>query len=176
MWISDEEFLRSNVPMTKFEIRVLSCALLNLNKDDVLLDIGSGTGSISIQARKMGADVVAIEKKQDAIDIMKKNMDKFNVDFKVYNKDAVDVIDEIDFNKCFIGGSDGKLKEIIELVDRKLKKNGVIVGNFITQNYQVMMDNLKEYDKELRIINVSKYDGLMFKANNPVFIVKAVKR
>lgn len=103
-------------------------------------------------------------------------MDKFKVDFKVYNKDAVDVIEELEFNKCFIGGSDGKLNDILDLVDKKLKKGGVIVGNFITQNYQVMMDNLKEYDKELRIINISKYDGLMFKANNPVFVVKAVKR
>lgn len=176
MWISDEEFLRSKVPMTKFEIRVISCALLDLNNDDVLLDIGAGTGSISIQAKKIGAEVIAIEKRQEAIDIMQKNMDKFKVDFKVYNKDAVDVIEELEFNKCFIGGSDGKLNDILDLVDKKLKKGGVIVGNFITQNYQVMMDNLKEYDKELRIINVSKYDGLMFKANNPVFVVKAVKR
>lgn len=62
MWISDEEFLRSKVPMTKFEIRVISCALLDLNNDDVLLDIGAGAGSISIQAKKIGAEVIAIEK------------------------------------------------------------------------------------------------------------------
>ncbi|WDC84912.1 50S ribosomal protein L11 methyltransferase [Caloramator sp. mosi_1] len=71
MWIKDDEFIRSRVPMTKFETRVLSLALLDVKEGDVLLDIGAGTGSISIQARKLGAKVISIEKDREAVEVLK---------------------------------------------------------------------------------------------------------
>lgn len=48
-FIKDEEFIRGKVPMTKEEVRILSIAKLELEKDDKMLDVGAGTGSISIQ-------------------------------------------------------------------------------------------------------------------------------
>ena len=48
-FIKDEEFIRGNCPMTKEDIRINSISKLDLEKDFNLLDIGSGTGSISIQ-------------------------------------------------------------------------------------------------------------------------------
>jgi len=48
-YIKDEEFIRGNCPMTKEEVRILSVAKLNLEENSKLLDVGAGTGSISIQ-------------------------------------------------------------------------------------------------------------------------------
>ena len=48
--------------MTKFNIRILNMAYLSIEKGDRLLDIGAGTGSISIEAALQGAKVWAVEK------------------------------------------------------------------------------------------------------------------
>ncbi len=73
-YIRDEEFIRGNCPMTKEDIRILSISKMNLEENSKVLDVGAGTGSVSIQAAticKKGR-VFAIEKDEEALDIIKK--------------------------------------------------------------------------------------------------------
>ncbi|NRZ87965.1 precorrin-6B methylase 2 [Clostridium beijerinckii] len=53
VFIKDEEFIRGNCPMTKEDIRILSIAKMNLTDNSLVLDVGSGTGSITVQAAKI---------------------------------------------------------------------------------------------------------------------------
>lgn len=48
--IEDEDFIRGNIPMTKREVRMAVLAEAALQDDSKVLDIGAGTGSISIEA------------------------------------------------------------------------------------------------------------------------------
>jgi cobalt-precorrin-6B (C15)-methyltransferase len=77
----DEEFLRSKVPMTKAEVRAISITALQLSDKHTLLDVGAGTGSISVQAAHdfPQLQVTAIEQKPAAIAIMQQNIDKFQL-------------------------------------------------------------------------------------------------
>ena len=52
--IEDEEFIRGKVPMTKKEIRILTLAGAKIGKNDIVCDIGAGTGSLSIDAAIIG--------------------------------------------------------------------------------------------------------------------------
>ena len=69
-WIKDEEFIRGNIPMTKFEVRTLTIALLAIEKGDIFLDIGAGTGSVSVEAALHGAEVTSVELKMEGLELI----------------------------------------------------------------------------------------------------------
>ena len=73
-FIKDEEFIRGNCPMTKEEIRILSISKLELEENSRVLDIGAGTGSVTIQMSKIcnKGEVVAVEMDEEAIEVVKK--------------------------------------------------------------------------------------------------------
>ena len=72
-WIRDEQFLRGNIPMTKFEVRTVSIAALEIEEGDTLIDIGAGTGSVSVEAALQGACVYAVEEKHEGAELIRKN-------------------------------------------------------------------------------------------------------
>lgn len=179
-WIKDEDFIRGNIPMTKFNIRVLTMAYLSIKEGDRLLDIGAGTGSISIEAALQGAKVWAIEREEEGIELIYKNADKFQVNVSTIEGKAPEDLPDMKFNKCFIGGSGGKLQEIFTYLDKHLEDKGILCGNFI------MLKNLHEFNElllkhnyteiETQLIQASYIDHIgLLRGNNPIFIIKGVK-
>lgn len=189
IFIKDAEFIRGKCPMTKEDIRILSISKMNLNNESLVLDIGSGTGTISVQSSKIADEgkILAIEKDEDAFNVTKSNIEKFQCDnIKAINNEASKVLDElikeeIKFDSIFIGGSSGKLEDIIVKTDSILNGNGTIVMNFITLDnaYKAIevMKNLN-YKVEVSLINVSKNreNTLMMIANNPIYIIQCVRK
>jgi precorrin-6Y C5,15-methyltransferase (decarboxylating) CbiT subunit len=184
-YIKDEEFIRGNCPMTKEEIRILSVVKLNLEENSKLLDVGAGTGSISIQGSKVCTQgkVIALERDEEALKVIYENKEKFNCDnIQVIEGEAIEALDSIEekFNSIFIGGSGGNLKEIIEKSCSLLEDNGVMVLNFITiDNVYKAMNTLKELNMKISCtqVGVSKTRGqsYMLFGYNPIFIVEAYK-
>ena len=80
--IRDEEFIRGKAPMTKEEVRTVSLSKLRLTADSVCYDVGAGTGSLSIEMalRAHQGQVWAIEKKEDAVELIHRNKVKFAAD------------------------------------------------------------------------------------------------
>ena len=78
--MADEVFLRDKVPMTKREVRNASLSHLQLSSNSVVYDIGSGTGSVSIEMALRAAQgkVYAIVKKiRTAVALLQENKKKF---------------------------------------------------------------------------------------------------
>ena len=48
--MKNSEFIRTKVPITKEEVRAISLQKLDLARKKYLLDIGTGSGSISVEA------------------------------------------------------------------------------------------------------------------------------
>lgn len=184
-FIKDEELIRGNCPMTKEEIRILSIAKLNLREDSYVLDVGAGTGSISVQAAKFCpvGKVIAIEKDEDAIDTIKKNVDKFKLNnLELIEGEAMEVINNINysFDSIFIGGSGGNIEDIIKEYGKKLLPGGKMILNFITiNNLYKAMDALKKlgYKVSCTQVSISKTKGesYMLFGNNPIFIIEGEK-
>ncbi|WPC43061.1 precorrin-6Y C5,15-methyltransferase (decarboxylating) subunit CbiT [Clostridium sp. JS66] len=185
IYIRDEEFIRGDCPMTKEEVRILSTAKLELEEDYRVLDIGAGTGSVSIQIAKICSkgEVTAIEKDEEALKVIKLNKEKFKTgNLNIVEGEAMGVEKDIQapFDAIFIGGSGGSIEKIIESYDLKLKKGKNMVLNFITiDNLYKAMNTLKslDYNVECMQISVNKNRGksyMMF-SNNSIFILTGTK-
>lgn len=179
-WIKDEQFIRGNTPMTKFNIRILTIGYLEIEMGDKLLDIGAGTGSVSIEAALQGAKVWSIERDKEALALIHKNNQKFKTNINIINGQAPNDLPDEKFNKCFIGGSGGKLDEIFQYLNIHLGNGGTLCGNFILLNnaskFIELLKANRYIDIETQLIQSSYMDriGLM-KGQNPIFIIKGVK-
>ena len=186
--IKDDEFIRGNCPMTKEDIRALSIWKMNLKENSTVLDVGSGTGTITVQASKISSNgvVYSIERDEDAISTTKINLDKFDCTNVILDEgDAVEILEKYikedkRFDSIFIGGSGGSLEKIIEMCSELLIQEGTIVMNFITlDNAYKAIEVMKKlnYIVDISQVNISKNRGqsYMMIANNPIYIVQCVR-
>lgn len=185
--IDDEKFIRGKIPMTKREIRILTLVNAQIGANDIVVDIGAGTGSISVEAAKIAdkGHVYAVEKKIEGVKLIEQNAEKFAVkNLTIINAQAPDGLSKISqIDVAIIGGSSGLLEEILAAINNKIKIGGRIVFNCITiQNLAKALGWLKchkEYKYDAvqvqinRLKNLGHYD--MPEALNPVHIVTAVK-
>jgi precorrin-6Y C5,15-methyltransferase (decarboxylating) len=172
--------------ITKQEVRAISLAKMRLAEDSIVWDIGAGSGAVSIEASFIArkGQVFAIEKNEKDIAIIKKNMKKFNVsNVSVIQTFAPNGLDNLQNpTAVFIGGSGGKMKEIIDLVSRRLKPGGRVVINIVAlENLGAAVNALKArgFVIDITLVNIARSTNIMeltrFEALNPVFIVTGMK-
>ena len=134
--IDDEEFIRGNVPMTKREVRALTLAEARLDSDSIVVDVGAGTGSITVEAALIAkrGKVLAIERKAEAVKLIKLNVEKFSVaNVEVICAEAPQGLQDLpEVDAVIIGGSGGNTDRILDVLNTKLKVGGRIVVNAIT--------------------------------------------
>ncbi|UMZ73139.1 precorrin-6y C5,15-methyltransferase (decarboxylating) subunit CbiE [Natranaerofaba carboxydovora] len=186
--IKDSEFIREKVPMTKEEIRTIILAKLNLFKGATIWDIGAGTGSISIQgALNIGTSgaVYAIDHKDEAVKLIKKNIEKFNCPQVIpIRGKAPEVLKELpNPDRVVIGGSDKKIIEIINYLEEQNKFEGAVVIPTIAfetfeKAYNYLKNN-KNWTIDVTSLQVNNLESLgavsLWKSKNPVSIITATK-
>jgi len=183
--IPDEEFLRGKVPMTKAEIRVQVLAKAQISLNDRVVDIGAGTGSISIEAATLASEgvVYAIEHNPEAQELILANQTKFDVsNLRLISGAAPDVFGELPpVDVCIIGGSNGRLSEILKQVP--LIAGGRVVITAVTietvaQGLKLLTElNYQEIDTvSIQAVRWKAVQTLhMAQAMNPIFILSARK-
>ena len=194
--ISDNTFKtfndRPNL-LTKREIRIQILADLELPEVGTLLDIGSGSGSIGLEALRLRPklNLICIDKRFGSQLLVKENAKKLRVlpkkiiesDVKNFlTKDLIHSLSET--NRIIIGGCDKDTKiEIIKTISKFLNKGDLIVIPIVT--YEVLKDidiifKQLNYEKSINLIQTFKglsiSEGTRFEPCNPVFIIKAKKK
>lgn len=183
-YIHDEQFIRGKIPMTKEEIRILSIAKMELRRDSVCYDIGAGTGSVCVEmARKcLLGKVFAVEKKPEAAELIRENRRKFAVDnLEVIEGTAPDAIEALPKpDVVFIGGSDGKIVEIIETIRKKNKKARFVINVIALETLIRIMEYCGKdsecADAQVIAVNVARSKKLagyhLMEAENPIYIIR----
>jgi len=184
--IADDEFIRSNVPVTKEEVRSIVISKLQLFEGCTLLDVGAGTGSVSIEAALSMEDgtVYSFEKKPEALELIKENCKKFEVsNINIIAGDAPESMKDIAHcDRAFIGGSSGFLKDIVSYIETIISKEGRIVITAITlETVEEALSYFKKSNFQYELIQVAisrtvkAGDKNMLRALNPVFVITAWK-
>lgn len=181
MILRDEEFLREKVPMTKFPLRAEAFFRLNIEKGDKFLDIGTGTGSISVQAALLGAEVWGIDGNLEAIALTEENAKRHGVKISLIEGLAPDNLPDIIFNSAFIGGASKKIPEVLDYLNYHLIPDGIVVANFIlTSSLETFLNEARnqgytEIEAGLRQSANMSHHGL-WKGENPIYIVSARRK
>ena len=182
-FLSDSDFERGKTPMTKEEIRVLILHKMKLHPDDVVWDIGAGTGSVSIEcARQVPFGAVhSVERDETAVGLIEKNKEKFGTDhLMVYHGDAAEQVKNLPMpDKVFIGGSGGKLEQIMETIAAFHNKVRVTVSAVTLETIAEAHEILGKYDPDYDVIQATVGRGRkigsyhIMDTNNPVMIFTA---
>jgi cobalt-precorrin-6B (C15)-methyltransferase len=126
--ISDDLFLRSKAGLTREEIRAIIVSKARIKGNERILDVGTGSGSVSIEFARLGCDVTAVEKDEENFEIARKNIERFGLNDKIElifgEMEHVDL--SHDFDLIFFGGTDN-LEQSFENAFKHLKTGGRII-------------------------------------------------
>ena len=187
--IPDEEFERTeSVPITKEEIRSIQISKARLSAGQTVLDIGCGSGSITVEAAlqvESSGKVVGIDIDPNAIELTNTNLKKFGVqNASLILGNAKEKISELpEADAIFIGGTGGDTQEIVQLCENKLKSGGrIVIGVILIETlYAVLqtIEKLKFDSIDITQITIGKSrktsTGTMMLARNPVTVISATK-
>lgn len=187
MGIEDSEFVRGNIPMTKSEVRILALAKARIAPDDVIIDVGAGTGSLSIEAALLAnkGRVYSIEREEEGVRLIKENAARFEVsNLEAIAGVAPEALSDLpQANVVFIGGSGGNLEQIIQSGDKLLKPNGRMIITAVTvetlYNALQIMQNKDNYEITAFCVQISRINQIasynMLQALNPINIIACNK-
>jgi len=185
--IPDELFERTEqVPITKEDVRALVLSKLRLKENSSAIDIGCGSGSITVELCLQTKDnkVYAIDFEEKATELTRKNLLKFGLKAEVILSKAQDILPTLpQVDAIIIGGTWGNIEQIIRLSIDKLKKGGRLVIDtiLIETMYKALTTineaSLDEVDITQVIIAKARKvtTGTMMLARNPVLIISATK-
>lgn len=163
--------------LTKSPIRLLSLSVLELNSRRVFWDIGSCTGSVSVEAKQQfpHLQVVAFEIRPEGEALLTENSRRFGTPGIEYRGGDFCEVSTEDLPKpdcAFIGGHGGKMVEIVSKVWPLLPIGGIIVFNSVSEESQALFrDAIDNVGGELVKETVISIDN-----NNPIIVMKSIKR
>ncbi|MEM0305189.1 MAG: precorrin-6Y C5,15-methyltransferase (decarboxylating) subunit CbiT [Saccharolobus sp.] len=189
--IPDNYFDRDEeIPMTKEEIRALALSKLRLKRGETVLDIGCGTGSVTIEASLIVGDkgkVYGIDKDEKAINLTRKNAEKFDVlnNIVLIKGEAPEIFLSLDtkFDKVFIGGGSERIDEILRALWNMLNsKARVVIDAILVETVARAIKAMEEIgfgNVEVTEVIIAKgmktRMGTAMMSRNPIFIVSGEK-
>ena len=186
--IPDEYFLRNEeIPITKEEVRSIIISKLRLNEGSSVIDVGCGSGSITVELclQCQNGKVFGIDLDSKAIELTKANLEKFKVIAEIIKGDAYDILESLPLvDAIVIGGTTGKTEAIIQRAINKLKKGSrLVITTILIETMFKAIEALKE-SQELKDIDFTQVTiskgrktktGTMMLSRNPVLLISATK-
>lgn len=185
--IPDELFERNDmVPITKEDVRSLVISKLRLKRGASAIDIGCGSGSITVElCIQTGSEkIYAIDFDENAVNLTNRNLNKFGLKSNVIMSKAENVLASLPkVDAVVVGGTWGNTEQIIEMAIERLDSGGRIVVDTIL--IETMYKALNTFSRsELHEIDITQViiakakkvsTGTMLIARNPVLILSGTR-
>ena len=163
---------------TKDELIAIALDKLHLKEDETFVDIGCGTGSVSLAASKVASHIIAIDERSEAIERARKCFEDASITHKVtlIAGTAPEALERVDFSmeKAFIGGTKN-FKTTIEFLLPRCKRLVLNAARIeVAAEAIEYMKSAGIYEESLLIVISKGYELKGFTAyrpNNPVFMV-----
>lgn len=175
--LKESEFalLNGRVNMiTKRPVRLQTLSMLDLQMRTVFWDIGSCTGSVSIEAKSLypELEVIAFERRPEGAELLRANSVKWGTPgIRFVGGDFMEqpLADLPRPDAVFIGGHGGRLQELLKRVDEVLLPGGVMLFNSVSE------DSLQQFYEGVAQTGrrVTERIRLVVDAHNPIEILKA---
>jgi cobalt-precorrin-6B (C15)-methyltransferase len=186
--IPDEDFYKDpEVPgPSKEEIRCLVMCQARVQKEEVVLEVGCGTGGLTVELSQRAAKVYAVDKNPRSLEVTRKNLRKLHPtgDVELLLGDALEVMEDLPaYDVLVVGGSSGDLEPIIKKAYKQLKPDGkIIVTAILLETKLYALNTLKSLDMNPKMVEVSvargrvTERGTMMLGQNPVAIISGQKK
>lgn len=179
--LPDEAFERGDVPMTKQEVRAAVLAKLAVRPEDILWDVGAGTGSVSVElalAAPRGR-VYAVECRPEGCALIKANREKFRTRNLVLVEGlAPDALSDLPApDAVFIGGSKGSLAAIVDAALDKNPDARICVSAIALETLSAAVAALTAQGRTVQVsqIAVSRAKAVgglhLMMAQNPIYLI-----
>lgn len=179
--LPDEAFERGDVPMTKQEVRAAVLAKLAVRSEDILWDVGAGTGSVSVElalAAPRGR-VYAVECRPEGCALIKANREKFRTRNLVLVEGlAPDALSDLPApDAVFIGGSKGSLAAIVDAALDKNPDARICVSAIALETLSAAVAALTAKGRTVQVsqIAVSRAKAMgglhLMMAQNPIYLI-----
>jgi precorrin-6Y C5,15-methyltransferase (decarboxylating) CbiT subunit len=190
--VPDESFARPDSGpevMTRQEVRsvILAKLLGATGPGDTVWDVGAGLGTVSVEVAVLRphVEVVAVERDPARAALLRENRDRFGAyNIRVVEGSAPEALhDETERpRRVFLGGSGGRLAELLDLVAEHLHDGGRLVAAFVTlEHLGTALERVRGWGwpREVTEVHVARGDALAgltgLKPQRGVFLVRADK-
>jgi len=156
----DDDFHTERGMITKRYKRQLSLQNLDLEPNQILWDVGSGSGSCAIEAyKRYRVKTVLFEKQELRNSYIKENLTKhFVCDTILLEGNAQDLFDNVanDPNRIFVGGGGKEVIAKLPYLYKRLQEKGIMLINAITlKNLSQMITVLNGANIVYEVISLS---------------------
>jgi precorrin-6Y C5,15-methyltransferase (decarboxylating) len=112
--LPDDDFAHRDAMITKAEVRALALAWLGPGVGDLVWDVGAGSGSLGVEAARLGAAVIAVDPDPQQCARVRQNAAHHHVPVEVVQGWAPDALEGLpNPDAVFVGGGGADLVEII---------------------------------------------------------------
>ncbi|MDP3565451.1 MAG: methyltransferase domain-containing protein [Methanoregula sp.] len=164
---------------TQDEIMAVSLFKMGLHSSDTVLEIGCGTGKVSVAMAKTAKRVYSLDKRAEAVSLARetaRHAGAHNIEF--FCTDAVDFLknDQV-FDCAFLGGTQ-MLAEILPVLAKNVRRT-IVINAVMVSTLERAVSVLKELGIFTEVVQVQvsrSHDiagSIMFRPIDPVFIIIA---
>ena len=162
---------------TQPEVCAVALLKLGLRPGDCAVDIGCGTGTVSVAIARTARQVYAIDMRPEAIAVAGRTIsDSGFTNISLIEGDALPFLEQIEgIDVAFVGGSKGLLQVLSLLAEKRVRT--IVVNAVLLETATRAIQTMRERGifSEAIHLQVSRSADLagktMFKPENPIYII-----